>query len=94
MTWSDEGYSTLRLSARFLIAFADRQLTAEDRSRIMRALGLLDVNERHPSLRVHGLSGTLRGTWSASASDSLRITFRRLPGGTKLLIECTKHYDR
>jgi mRNA-degrading endonuclease YafQ of YafQ-DinJ toxin-antitoxin module len=53
---------------------------------------LLDSNEKHPSLRVHELSGDLAGIWSASASDDLRIEFLRLEGGRKLLLRCSRHY--
>jgi mRNA-degrading endonuclease YafQ of YafQ-DinJ toxin-antitoxin module len=52
----------------------------------------LDDNERHPSLRVHDLKGDLAGLWSASASDQLRIIFRRLPNGKKELVACSRHY--
>lgn len=54
---------------------------------------LLDSNEKHPSLRVHELGGDLTGTWSASASDELRIELLRLEGGRKLLLRCTRHYQ-
>ncbi len=53
---------------------------------------LLDEDERHPSLRVHELRGGLEGTWSASASDALRITFLRAEGGRKILLRCSRHY--
>ena len=49
---------------------------------------------RHPSLRVYKLEAVEPELWSASASDVLRITFRRVPGGRKLLVECSRHYDR
>jgi len=55
-------------------------------------LRLLDENEKHPSLRVHELTGDLSGIWSASASDGLRILFVRTPGGRKTLLRCTRHY--
>ncbi len=58
----------------------------------MKALGLLDANEQHPSLRVHQLSGGLEGSWSASASDELRITFVRSEAGRKVLLTCSRHY--
>ncbi len=53
---------------------------------------LLDENEKHPSLRVHELRGDLAGTWSASASDELRMLFIRTEGGRKRLLRCTRHY--
>jgi mRNA-degrading endonuclease YafQ of YafQ-DinJ toxin-antitoxin module len=87
------GYSTLEFTERFLLDFSSRDFGAAGRQRILRALRLLESNERHPSLRVHELQGSLRGTWSASASDELRITFERLEGGRKRLLTCSRHYQ-
>jgi mRNA-degrading endonuclease YafQ of YafQ-DinJ toxin-antitoxin module len=87
-------YQTLDFTATFLTSFASRDFTAADRASFLKALRLLDENERHPSLRVHELKGDREGGWSASASDSLRLTFDRVPGGRKLLLACSKHYDR
>lgn len=87
-------YENLEFTDTFLQDFVDRRLTANDRQRILRALRLLDANERHPSLRVHELRGPLQGVWSASASDEVRLTFGRRPGGRKLLLTCTRHYAR
>ena len=63
-----------------------------DQRRFLKALELLDADERHPSLRVHQLSGDLSGFWSASASDQLRLLFIRDADGTKTLIRCSRHY--
>lgn len=71
----------------------DRQFTAADRRAILKALQLMDENERHPSLRVHALAGDMAGLWSASATRSLRIIFERLEEGGKRLIAVTHHYD-
>ena len=65
-----------------------------DQRRFVRALTMLDENDRHPSLRVHELTDDLAGVWSASASDALRIEFVRGPGGLKLLMRCSRHYAR
>jgi mRNA-degrading endonuclease YafQ of YafQ-DinJ toxin-antitoxin module len=70
-----------------LIAFP-----ARDQRRFVRALGVLDRDERTPSLRVHELQGDLAGTWSASASDELRMTLLRGAGGRKLMLTCSRHY--
>lgn len=78
----------------FLRDYASRDFSSADRRAIERALERLDQDERHPSLRVHQLAGQLAGVWSASASQSLRITFIRVEGGRKLIVECSKHYDR
>lgn len=85
---------SLILTTEFLRSLLDRRFTVADHSAILRALVLLDTNQRHPSLRVHKLQGDLAGTWSASASDSLRLLFERAPDGKKRMKECTKHYDR
>jgi mRNA-degrading endonuclease YafQ of YafQ-DinJ toxin-antitoxin module len=83
-------YRTLDFTSEFLLTLT--QLGRDDQRRILRALELLDQNERHPSLRVHPLKGELAGLWSASASRSLRITFERLPSGRKRLVEASQHY--
>lgn len=88
------GYRALDFTETFLALFASKDFTQADRRAILKAIRLLDQNERHPSLRVHELKGDREGSWSASASDSLRITFERLPGGRKRLLTASKHYDR
>jgi len=87
-------YRTLDFTDTFLQTFATRDFTASDRSAILKALRLLDENDRHPSLRVHELKGDRAGSWSASASGFLRLTFERLPDGRKRLLTCSKRYDR
>lgn len=88
------GYQSLDFTETFLETLAARDLTSADRRLILKALRLLDVNEQHPSLRVHKLEGDREGSWSASASPVLRLTFERLRGGRKRLLTCSKHYDR
>jgi hypothetical protein len=89
-TWGLPGsYSGARLGTGYaawsIASLLRRDFGALERQRFARALDLLDENERYPSLRVHPLEGTEPEFWSASASDALRITFRRLPAGRKLL---------
>lgn len=83
-------YRSVVITTEFLASFTT--LASTDQRRILRALALLDEDEGHASLRVHQLSGALAGQWSASASRSLRITFVRLPGGRKQLVEASHHY--
>ena len=87
-------YRTLEFTHTFLITLAAKDFTPADRASILKALMLLDRDDRHPSLRVHKLEGDREGAWSASASRVLRITFERLEGGRKRLLTCSKHYDR
>jgi mRNA-degrading endonuclease YafQ of YafQ-DinJ toxin-antitoxin module len=90
----EEPYRAIQLTPRFLEALLSRDFTRTDQQSILRALARLDDDEHHPSLRVHKLSGQLSGTWSASASASLRIVFVRGRDGHKIIIGCSKHYDR
>jgi mRNA-degrading endonuclease YafQ of YafQ-DinJ toxin-antitoxin module len=89
-----EQYQTLDFTATFLRSLVSQDFSAADRRRFLRALELLDTNERHPSLRVHQLQGPEEGIWSASASDELRVTFLRREGGRKLMLTCSRHYRR
>jgi mRNA-degrading endonuclease YafQ of YafQ-DinJ toxin-antitoxin module len=87
-------FQTLDFTDTFLETFGSKDVTAVDRKAIRKALRLLDGDEKRPSLRVHQLAGDLAGLWSASASDSLRLTFVRTNQGRKTLLGCNKHYDR
>ena len=89
-----EPYRTLDFTDTFLETFGSRDFTNADRRTIRKALRLLDTNERHPSLRIHALHGDLAGLWSASTSDSLRLTFLRSESGRKTMLHCTHHYGR
>ena len=48
-------------------------------------------NPLHPSLRIHGLQGTLKGLWSISISGGYRIVFERQTNGDILFISIGKH---
>jgi len=85
-------YATLVLTSDFVESYGGREFSPAERQRFARALRLLDSNEQHPSLRVHQLTGKERGTWSASASDELRITFERRADGVKVIFRCSRHY--
>jgi mRNA-degrading endonuclease YafQ of YafQ-DinJ toxin-antitoxin module len=87
-----DGYRTLSFTEAFLETFAGKSFNGAERRRLLKALALLDANERHPGLRVHELRGDLAGVWSASASKELRIAFERLASGRKPLLTCSHHY--
>ena len=87
-------FKSLDFTDTFLETFGSKDFTPAERKVIRKALRLLDIDERHPSLRVHQLQGDLNGLWSASASDVLRLTFMRTAQGRKTLLRCTRHYDR
>jgi hypothetical protein len=90
----EDRFRTLDIAPSFLEGFSSKDFSLADRRAIRRALTKLDGDEKHPSLRIHQLSRSLSGMWSASASDNLRITFIRGPDGRKTVVGCSKHYDR
>jgi hypothetical protein len=61
MTEREEGYRTPQFTPAFFESFASREFSAADRRSFLRALRLVDTDERHPSLRVHQLAGDLEG---------------------------------
>jgi Txe/YoeB family toxin of Txe-Axe toxin-antitoxin module len=67
-------------------------LSNADGKKVVKALSLLDSNERHPSLGVHQLKGELDGVWTAKASKGLRITFQRDAKRRKTMLTCSQHY--
>jgi mRNA-degrading endonuclease YafQ of YafQ-DinJ toxin-antitoxin module len=83
-------YQTLEFTPAFWQSFTRDSST--DQRRVLRALEQLDADERTPSLHVHELQGSDKGTWTAYATRSVRITFERLEGGRKLLLSCSQHY--
>ena len=85
-------YQTLSFTETFLEPFIGKDFTGNERKRLLKALRLLEENERHPSLRVHELRGDLTGVWSASASKELWVTFERISDGRKRLLTCSHHY--
>ena len=61
-----------RRTARFLKAF--RALPAEAQVKLLKALKLLEANQRHPSLRVRKMEGR-EGIWEARVDLKYRFTF-------------------
>lgn len=89
-----KSYKQLDFTDTFLETFSSRDFNSVERKKFIKALGLLDQDEKHPSLRVHKLEGDRLGSWSVSASNVLRMTFERLEGGEKRMLTCSRHYDR
>jgi len=51
-----------------------------------KTLKLLEVNPYHPSLRLHALSGKLKGLHSISINLSYRITLHLLLGDNEIVL--------
>jgi hypothetical protein len=91
VTAEEQPLRSLRVTPTFLETLLDKEFSASDRRAFVKALLLLDSNEKHPSLRVHALRDPLAGFWSVSASRSLRMTFIREADGIKRLMTCSHH---
>lgn len=89
---ADYEYKALDFTETFLETYASKEFSEKERRLFRKALRFLDQDETHPSLRVHKLHGDRDGSWSASASDELRMTFERLEGGRKRMLTCSRHY--
>lgn len=85
-------YRTLDFTETFLETYSSKAFSDAHRRLFRKALRLLDQDEKHPSLRVHKLHGDEEGSWSASASADLRVTFERLSEGRKRMLTCSRHY--
>lgn len=44
-------------------------------SKIERQIILFETNPKHPSLRLHKLTGNLKNTWSISITKSIRMIY-------------------
>jgi mRNA-degrading endonuclease RelE of RelBE toxin-antitoxin system len=83
----------LVFTERFLRAY-DR-LSPELRSKVKKALRLLDENPRHPSLHVHPIKG-VRGIYEARVDQKYRMSFefdgeRRIMRNVDNHDECLKN---
>ncbi len=59
-------------------------------AKIDKTLQLLQLSPRHPSLRLHKLTGEHVNEWSVSVNRSIRIIFRYIPQGI-LLVDIGTH---
>lgn len=76
-------------STKFVKEF--RELPAEMRERAIEKERIFRQNPLHPSLRLHGLNGALKGIWSISVSGGYRMLFERQKNGEILFISVGKH---
>ena len=66
-------YSTLPRVKKKLIKYVKSDRVVFDLVR--KQLKLFEINDNHPSLRVHKLHGELEGYWSISINKSLRMIY-------------------
>jgi mRNA-degrading endonuclease YafQ of YafQ-DinJ toxin-antitoxin module len=72
--------SYIRRTVRFL------KQHPELRNPYAKALGLLELNPHHPSLRLHALSGRLGGLHSVSINLSYRITLELIIQNQQIIL--------
>jgi len=59
--------------------------------KIQRQILLFESNPRHPSLRLHKLSGTFNNMWSLSVTLSIRMVYRLLSKETAYFVDIGTH---
>lgn len=65
----------------------DRKLAVKIQKQIL----LFESNPKHPSLRLHKLSGTLDNMWSLSITMSIRMVYRLTNHETAYFIDIGTH---
>lgn len=65
----------------------DRKLA----QKIQKQIVLFESNPKHPSLRLHKLSGTLDNMWSLSVTLSIRMVFRLIDKETAYFVDIGTH---
>lgn len=65
----------------------DRKLA----EKIQKQVVLFESNPRHPSLRLHKLSGAIENQWSISITMSIRIVYVLINENTALFIKIGTH---
>ncbi|MFA6569807.1 MAG: type II toxin-antitoxin system mRNA interferase toxin, RelE/StbE family [Bacteroidota bacterium] len=70
------------------------QIYEKDRKlaeKIQRQILLFESNPKHPSLRLHKLSGTLDNMWSLSVTLSIRMVYRLVSKETAYFVDIGTH---
>lgn len=66
----------------------------EVHNQYQKTLELLEVNPRHPSLRLHGLQGRLSGLSSVSINISYRIVLEMVIGDNDIILIDLGNHDQ
>lgn len=60
-------------------------------NRIEKQIVLFEENPKHPSLRIHKLSGSMNNAWSISVTMSIRMVYLLIDKDTALFIKIGTH---
>ena len=80
-----------------LSPLVDKELTKIKRKdkklsdKISKQLSLFATNPKHPSLRLHKLSGSADDVWSISITMSIRMLYKLLEGDTAYFFDIGTH---
>ncbi len=69
-----------------------QQLPKVVQERAIKTERLFRANPLTPSLRLHGLQGKLKGSWSISVTMKVRIIFKRMENGD-IIFYSIGHHD-
>ena len=58
---------------------------------IQKQLQLFSVNPKHPSLRIHKLTGSINNVWSLSVTESIRMVYRFINEDTAYFVDIGTH---
>lgn len=61
--------------------------------KISKQLSLFTTNPKHPSLRLHKLSGNADNVWSISITMSIRMLYRLIEDGTAYFFDIGTHEE-
>lgn len=61
--------------------------------RIEKQLALFEENPKHPSLRTHRLSSTIKNLWSISITKSIRMIYILLDENNALFVKIGTHEE-
>ncbi len=67
----------------------DKKLT----ERIEKQLKLFEENPKHPSLRIHKLSGKTKNMWSISITMSIRMVYLEIDENYALFVKIGTHEE-
>ena len=59
--------------------------------KIQKQIALFESNRKHPSLRIHKLSGTLNNMWSLSITMSIRMVYKILSKEIAYFVDIGTH---
>jgi len=73
-----------------------RELARKNKRLFIKAqkrIEIFSLNQNYPSLRLHKLSGSMKGLWSFSVDESVRIVFYYRNSENVVFVDIGKHEE-